>query len=353
MTANNTSIQKDEVMKPSNPVSDTGDLSESEAAAILAKRYEDDKSPSNTNDEEETQQSEDETPSAEAEENGDDEDEQSEADHDEGEDNEEDEDSEEGDEEEAEQPTVAGDDAVVEVTVDGKTSRVSVKDLKRLAGQEASLTQKSQEVSVQLKKATETATRHEAALQALMKRASEKWEPYSKIDFLVASRTMSAEDFAALREDAQAAWNDVQFFQQELDASMKATAEKRQVEMQEAAKKGIVVLKEKIPDWSPETYQEILKYGVSQGIPADTMNTLVDPAAIILIDKARRFDAAKANTKMIKKKLVKPPKNAVKSNKATNNGADNKLSYKKALAKASSTGSAEDAVAALMAKHSD
>ena len=49
--------------------------------------------------------------------------------------------------------TIAGDTAKVKVTVDGEEKTVSVKDLKRLFGQEASLTRKSQEVAAKRKEA--------------------------------------------------------------------------------------------------------------------------------------------------------------------------------------------------------
>ena len=62
----------------------------------------------------------------------------------------------------------ADDDAMVEVTVDGKVVQQSVKELKRLAGQEASLTRKSQETASKRKEADEAINKNHAVFQTLL-----------------------------------------------------------------------------------------------------------------------------------------------------------------------------------------
>ena len=84
-------------------------------------------------------------------------------------------------------------------------------DLKRLYGQEASLTQKSQQLSAQRKQAEDAIQRSDALFQAMLQRAEERFKPYSDVDMLLASKTMSAEDFATLRKEAQSAQEDVNF----------------------------------------------------------------------------------------------------------------------------------------------
>ena len=112
-------------------------------------------------------------------------------------------DDQEEDDDEAVEAEVLADDAEVEITVDGETHRASVADLKRLYGQEASLTRKSQAVSQQRKQAEDAMQRSDALLQAMLSRAEERFKPYSEVDMLLASKTMDAEDFAALRKEAQ------------------------------------------------------------------------------------------------------------------------------------------------------
>ena len=121
-------------------------------------------------------------------------------------------DTEEADEEEEEEVELEiSDDTLVELTVDGETKQASLKDLKRLYGQEASLTRKSQETANQKKEANEAMQRADASLQAMLKRAQDRYKPYQEVDMLLASRQMEAEDFAALRQEAQAAESDLKF----------------------------------------------------------------------------------------------------------------------------------------------
>ena len=109
------------------------------------------------------------------------------------------------------------DDTVVELQVDGETKQASLKDLKRLYGQEASLTRKSQETAAQRKEANEALERADASLQAMLTRAQERYQPYEEVDMLVASRQMNPDDFAALRAEAKAAESDLKFFQEEAE----------------------------------------------------------------------------------------------------------------------------------------
>ena len=51
----------------------------------------------------------------------------------------------------------------------------------------------------------------------MLQRAEERFEPYSKVDMLLASKTMDAEDFAALRKEAQSAQEDVVFLKETAD----------------------------------------------------------------------------------------------------------------------------------------
>ena len=54
---------------------------------------------------------------------------------------------EDDDNEDDEEPLAASDDQIVDINVNGESKQVSVKDLKRLYGQEASLTKKSQDLA--------------------------------------------------------------------------------------------------------------------------------------------------------------------------------------------------------------
>lgn len=198
---------------------------------------------------------------------------------------------------------VITDEAEVEILVDGETHRASVKDLKRLYGQEASLTRKSQQVASQRKEAEDALQKGDVLLKAMLQRAEERYKPYSDVDMLLASKTMDAEDFAALRKEAQAASEDVKFLREEADAFYGEIQQQQAKAQKEAAAEAVKVLQESIPDWSNQTYNSIRQYAIAQGLPEDQVNNYVDPAVIQILNKARLFDQGK-RVATVKKKAA-------------------------------------------------
>lgn len=200
------------------------------------------------------------------------------------------------------------DDTEVEIVVDGETKQASIKNLKRLYGQEASLTRKSQELATQRKSAEEAIGKSDVVLRRMLDRAQEKFKPYQDVDMLVASKTMSNEDFALLRKEAQTAEQDLRFLQQEADQFYGGLKADRQKAMQDAAKNCVSVLQEKIPDWNNKLYDDIRAYAVSQGLPEENVNQIVDPNAIITLNKARLYDEGKKVATVKRKKATKTMK---------------------------------------------
>ena len=226
------------------------------------------------------------------------------------------EESEEGDkdEEKSEAKKTLDDDAEVEIKVDDEVLKVSVKDLKRLYGQEAALTRKSQQVAAKRKEVEVTETKLNASLEKLYTKAKERWEPYSKIDMLVASKQLDADQFAALRAEAQAAYEDFRFISEEANAYVTQAQAQRQEQLKAAAAEAVKVLKETIPTWNSSLYDSIREYAVNLGMDAEVVNNLVDPVAIQIIHKARLYDESK---KIATKKKVITPKKVVKSTVST------------------------------------
>lgn len=229
------------------------------------------------------------------------------------------EDSEEAeDEDEEEESTstkkVLDDDSLVEVKVDDEVLKVSVKDLKRLYGQEASLTKKSQQVAATRKAVEQEALKTAAVLDKMYKKAEERWKPYSEVDMLLASKQLDSDQFAALRSEAQAAWEDFKFVSEEADSFIKESQAQQQNKLKEAAVDAIKVLKENIPNWNTNLYDSIREYAVNHGMPSDMVNSLVDPVAIQIIHKARLYDEAK---KIVTKKKDLKPKKILKTTKAS------------------------------------
>lgn len=214
---------------------------------------------------------------------------------------------------EAEAATVP-DDAEVEIVVNGEAKTVSVASLKRLYGQEASLTQKSQKVAEQRKVLDDAIGKNHVAFQKMLEKANERFAPYAEVDMLVAAKAMETDDFAALRKEAEEAYNDIKFLNEEADAFYADIKNQQQAQLQEAAKECVKVLQEEMPEWNNKLYNDIRTYAVEQGLPEEDVNNYTDPKVIMLLNKARLYDAGKkvATTK----KKAATTKKTLRSSKA-------------------------------------
>ena len=217
------------------------------------------------------------------------------------------EEDEDEDDEEDEEPLAASDDQIVDIAVNGESKKVSVKDLKRLYGQEASLTKKSQDLATQRKQSEEQLAQTQMSYQKLLERAEARYKPYADIDMLVASREMDAETFSQLRQDAKQAEDDLKFLQEESGQLVSQAQQQHQQATREAAADCVKVLQEQLPDWGNELYSDIRDYAVKSGLPKDQVDQYTDPQVIMLINKARLYDQSKqsANSKKAKAKLKK------------------------------------------------
>jgi hypothetical protein len=217
------------------------------------------------------------------------------------------------------------DDTEVEIMVDGKAHQTSIKDLKRLYGMDKSLTRKSQETAERRKEAEDAISKSQVVFDKLVKQAQERYEPYQKVDMLVAAKEMSTEDFTALRKEAQDAYQNLQFLTEEAD-SYYGGLKAQQAELQKtAAVECVKVLQEQIPEWSNALYNDIRHYAIAQGLPENDVNQYVDPAVVLLIHKARLYDEAK-KVSTVKKKKSAAKQKVLRSKKAPQNDADAKKS---------------------------
>lgn len=251
-------------------------------------------------------------------------------------------------EEEAESTgKVADDDAVASIKVDGKDLQVSVKDLKRLYGQEAALTKKSQEVAEQRKVVEESNQRAAAQLDRLHAKAQARWEPYSKIDMMVAAKTLDTEQFTALRAEAQAAYDDFRFITQEVDGFVKETNAQRERTIRETAQKSVKYLAEKIPGWNQQVYDDVRAYAESTGMPKRIVDGIVDHFSLEMIHKAMKFDQAKA---VVTKKVVKTPTKVLKTSAQVTTKETKADATLKARKAAQASGTTEDAANLFLAR---
>ena len=216
-------------------------------------------------------------------------------------------DDEDEDDEEDEEPLAASDDQIVDINVNGESKQVSVKDLKRLYGQEASLTKKSQDLANQRKQSDESLAQTQLSYQKLLERAEARFKPYADIDMLVASRQMDPDTFAQLRQDAKQAEEDLTFLKEESNTLVSQQQQQFAEQSKEAAANCVKVLQEQLPDWGNELYSDIRNYAVKSGLPQEQVDQYTDPQVIMLINKARLYDQSKqsAKSKKAKAKLTK------------------------------------------------
>lgn len=224
-------------------------------------------------------------------------------------------------EEDEEAEVITDDEHLVEVLVDGEVKKASVKDLKRLYGQEASLTKKSQQTAKQRKEADEALQKTSVVMQRLIEKAQEAYKPYEDIDMLVASQEMTREDFASLRKESKLAKDNLDFLTQEAEQFFGEIQAQHQANLNEAATQAVKVLREDIPDWSNAMYDEIRQYSVSEGLPEQMVNTIVDPVVIKLLNKARLYDQGKKVATTKKAKTVTRTK-SLKARKTPEQSAD-------------------------------
>ena len=231
------------------------------------------------------------------------------------------------------------DDMQVEVTVNGETQLVSIASLKRLAGQEAAITQKSQKVAEQRKVLDDAIGKNHVAFQRMLEAARERYKPYSEVDMLVAAKAMETEDFAALRKEAEAAHKELKFLEEEADAFYSEIQNQQQQQLQKAAQECVKVLQDDIPGWNNQLYNDIRTYAIEQGLDATEVNNYVDPVVIKILNKSRLYDAGKKVATVKKKAAV--TKKVLRNSKAPANDAQRK-SQRVAQAKANLRNSGND-----------
>lgn len=347
-------IEDKDVLSTDDTPQTQGALSVDEAADAFLARWNDDAEELSEAKDEEAQDyqsdvTEDDDPEEDVEEYDTDEDEEEDPPEDDDEAEDDDEEVEEEDETE-EEVEVVPDDMVVEIQIGEEVKAVSVSDLKRLYGQEASLTRKSQQVAEQRKDAETTAQKYATSLEVLIGKAEEQWKPYAEVDMLMASKTMEATEFAQLRKEAQAAYENYKFLTEEAD-KFTEDIQRRQKEAQaEAAKDAVKVLQDRIPDWSNRLYDDIRSYAISQGMDADAVNNIVDPNAIDLINKARLYDQGK---KVATKKVKAKAKRVVRSRKSPNIKADTKAKREREMLAKLQSNDMDDVTSAIMSRWSE
>lgn len=256
---------------------------------------------------------------------------------------------------------VETDDHFVKLKVGDEEKEVSVKDLKRLYGQEASLTRKSTDVAEARKSAEAEQSKYAASLNVLLTQATEQADPYRNIDWMAVSKdpSISAEAASALRAEAQRALDNEAFLGQNLNGFMQEVQARQHATRIESAKACVKALTtpgtEAAPNdtfiegWNEKIYDEVRTFGVKMGLPQETVNTLTDPAAIKMMHMAMLYKRGAARVQTTK--VNNTPKKIVKTSSSPaakpSKGSVDKASADRRLAQ---SGSVEDAGAAFLAR---
>jgi hypothetical protein len=248
----------------------------------------------------------------------------------------------------------------VKVKVGEEEHEVAVKDLKRLFGQEASLTKKSQEVAERTKAAELAQAKSLAALDVMVKRAQEAANPYRNVNWaaLMKDPNVSAEDVTALQEAAKAAFENETFLTGQLDSFVQEIQTQQSAAQAQSAQACIKALTDEksptyIKGWDQKLYDDMRSFAVSMGANQQMINNLVDPAAFKLIHMAMQFH--KGAQKVVTQKVNKAPKKIVKASTTSatpNRDTSAAIDRNKAVAKMKRSGgnmqSTEDAFLALI-----
>jgi hypothetical protein len=245
--------------------------------------------------------------------------------------------------------TADDDDVEVELPHAEGPKKFKVKELLQLAAEREAITSRSTALQEQAAKVQAEAARYQTGMQAMMKRAEDKWAPFATIDWLVLQTQVDPETFAATRQMAQEALNEVQYFKQTLDKDVQEARAKGEQLQREAAVAAVKELQDPvkgIKGFDNKLYNEILEFATSQGL-SGFRNVTAAPAIRLMHDAMMYRKGLQAATTQVTKVVNKPTKvlrpTGGKQSSDTNDGMN------KAMAKLRSERSVDAAADAFMA----
>jgi hypothetical protein len=251
------------------------------------------------------------------------------------------------------------DETYVKVKVGDEEQEVKVSDLKRLWGQEASLTRKSQEVA-EVRKAVEAdQAKNIAAYDIMLKRSTERANQYRELPWtqLLKDPNVPADQLQALQAEAQKAYEDETFLKNELDGFMQKVSANQLAARQTAARDCLKAINtadspHHIKGWNEALYNDIRSFATEQGLDKEMVNNLTDPGAFKILHMAMQFK--RGSTKVVTQKVNKTPTKIVKNSASAPAARQSAktVTVKQASSKAIKSGSQDDAINAFEAMFS-
>ncbi|MEM6746764.1 MAG: hypothetical protein AAF608_05020 [Pseudomonadota bacterium] len=266
--------------------------------------------------------------------------------------------SDDDEDEEYEQFEVSDDDEI-SVKVNGEDVNVKIADLKRLAGQEAAITQKAQVIADTRRQLDQREQLTTASYQRLLDRVNAKLKPYEGLDLLKLARNPDFTDaqINAIQAEMEELQTDKAFLEQGLDAHSKSLSESQHKTRLADAQKAVTQLEDQASPYYVENfrgrYEDLKAHAIKQGADEEFINNLIDPWTWKVISDNLTLSQAKEKAET-KRKQRKPRTSAKKTKRTrgkhrtdTGRKASRSTALKRLRANPSSDQAAADAFGAL------
>jgi len=263
-----------------------------------------------------------------------------------------------GHEEAAQEPATAREEPVegseedpdVELPFGDEKRSFKLKELRELIEGRDAITSRSQAAQEAFQKAQQESERVSTAYSKLLERAQERYKPYADIDWLALSRDpgIDQDTFQQLRSDATAAYQDVRFLSEELDAASQTQRQELQAARTEAAKACIAELTDPakgIKGFDKALYGKIVAYGQANGLKE--VAGIVDAGAIKLLHKAMLFDQGQQANQVQVQKVAQRPSRVIRP--GVTRPGDKSESMKQAVGNLRKSSSSDNITAAFLA----
>jgi hypothetical protein len=237
------------------------------------------------------------------------------------------------------------------VKVGDEEHDVSVKDLKRLFGQDAALTQRSMQIAETRKRLEAAETENLASQQLLLLQARNRYQPFSQINFLDMARDprITKEQYEYLRGEAQRCWEEVEFLEKGSKQLIDAVSQRHQLQMKEVAAATIKELQDPsspnyIDGWSNDMYNDLRSFAINEGLSKEVVNSIVEAPVVRLLRYAQLYKAGKTatvKTEVKNKQITRVVKTSRNMDAASTRGLSGNKA--KAVAKLRRSGEVEDA----------
>lgn len=240
--------------------------------------------------------------------------------------------------------TETDDDIEVELPFGTETKKFSLKEVR-----EALEARNAPVATPAPVKDSEAVQRASVALERMVSQARERYAPFENVDWLALSRDpdISAQDFAALRDDARRALADVEFLTTELDgvvAQGRQQAQQSAMAERKACIDALMDPKTGIKGFGAPLYDQMMKFAETQGIPE--MRQVASAPALKLLHLAMTAHQGQERADAQVRKVVKQAR-VIKPGSAGHSGGSDRSAAIKALK--SSGGSTDAATNAFFA----